>query len=149
MADVFRTIIVAVSGTESSLAAASLALRLAKLHGAQVVMVGVVDEGQAQEIARVMGRTEAQVLAELEKSARGNLRHVELMARQEGVEVETVLRRGAPHLEIVGEADDRRADLIVVGSTHVVGPRVMAIGRVVERVLEHSASPVLVVRHTA
>lgn len=147
MADVFQTIVVAVSGTEISQAAAVMSLCLARIHGARVVMVNVMDTGLAEEIARVMGRPEGQVVAEMERSGHAILRHAEVMARREGVAVETVIRRGTPQLEIVAEAENRSADLIVVGSTHVEALRWLAIGRVVERVIEHAGCPVLVVWH--
>ena len=149
MSDIFQCIVVALSGTESSQAAAGLALRIARLHDARVVMVNVVDTGLAEEIARLMGRPEEQVLSEMELSGRNILRHGEVMARQEGIAVETVVRRGTPYLEIVTEAEERGADLVVLGSTHAAGLRRLAIGRVVERVIEHSDCPVLVVRRRA
>ncbi|MGI5835095.1 MAG: universal stress protein [Chloroflexota bacterium] len=149
MNGVFSKIVVAMSGTESSEAAAVMGLRLSKVHGAKVMLVNVVDLALAAEIARVMGRPQDQVLADMEKSGRGILRHGEVLGNQEGVLVSTALRRGSPHLEIVDEAESWGADLIIIGSTHVAGPRPLAIGRVVERVIEHSACPVLVVRRRA
>lgn len=149
MGEVFNRIVVAMSGTESSEAAALMALRLSRVHGAQVTLVNVVDIALAEEIARVMGQPQDQVVLDMERSGQAILRHGEVLGRQQGVPVRTILRRGSPHLEIVAEAEDWGADLIIIGSTHVVGPRPLAIGRVVERVIEHSASPVLVVRRRA
>ena len=146
---VFSRIVVAMSGTESSEAAAVMALRISKVHGAQVMLVNVVDVGLAEEIARVMGRPQDQVLEDMERSGRAILRHGKVLGDHEGVNVSTALRRGSPYLEIVDEAESWGADLIIIGSTHVSGPRPRAIGRVVERVIEHSACPVLVVRRRA
>ncbi len=148
MSEIFQRILAAVSGTESSLAAAEMALRLARVHGAQLAVVTVVDTAFGQEMARLLRQTEQEVLAKLEASGRGYLRHCEVMGRREGISVETVVRRGVPYLEIAAEAEARQADLVVLGSTHVAGPRRLAIGRVVERVIEHVECPVLVVRHS-
>lgn len=147
MSEIFNRILVAMSGTESSQAAAELALRLASFHGAQAVLVTVVDTGLAQEIARVLGRSEEEVLAEMEVGSHGILHHGQVMAHRLGLTVETVIRKGTPYLEIVAEAEARQADLVVVGSSLGEGARRLAIGRVVERVIEHAGCPVLVVRH--
>ncbi|MHB0868293.1 MAG: universal stress protein [Chloroflexota bacterium] len=148
MDGIFNRILVALSGTPSSQAAAELALRMAQLHGSQVILVTVLDTGLAHEISRVLGRPEEEVLAEMETSSQGNLHYGQVMARRVGVPVETALRRGNPYLEIVAEAEERNVDLVVVGSSsHVGGARRLAIGRVVERVIENSDCPVLVVRH--
>lgn len=149
MSEIFDRILVALSGTESSQAAAALAFRLAQFHGAHVVVVNVVDTGLAQEIARVLGRPENEVLAEMEATSRSYLHHGELLARRAGVSAETVVRRGVPHLEIIAQAEASQADLVVLGSTHLEGPRRLAIGRVVERVMEHADRPVLVVPRRA
>ncbi|MGE5618048.1 MAG: universal stress protein [Sphingomonadaceae bacterium] len=150
MNGIFHRILVAMSGTPSSEAAADLALRMAQTHGAQVVMVTVVDTGLAQEISRVLGRPGEEVLGEMQRSHQAILHEGQLMARRMGISVETVLRRGSPHLEIVAEAAARQVDLLVLGSSsHVGGARRLAIGRVVERVIENADCPVLVVRHRA
>ena len=62
---------------------------------------------------------------------------------------ETVVLVGKPHDKIVELADDRKVDLIVVG-THghgFVGHVLM--GSTTERILHHAPCPVLVVRSTA
>lgn len=147
MSEIFERILVALSGTESSQAAAALAFKMARLHGAEVAIVSVVDTGLAADMARVLRRPEEEVLDEMEVNVLNYLRHGETMGRKEGVPVETLVRRGAPYIEIASEAESRNADLVVLGSTHVEGVRRLAIGRVVERVIEHVACPVLVVRH--
>lgn len=147
MGEIFERILVGVSGTESSRAAVEMAARLARLHRAQIVLVSVVDTGLSSEIARALGRSESDVLADMEANSRKYLRDAEIVARRLGVSTEAVLRRGTPYLEIADEAEVRRADLVVLGSTHVEGPHRLAIGRVLERVIEHVDCPVLVVRH--
>ena len=64
-----------------------------------------------------------------------------------GLSVGDDVRRGDPFEEIVGQARDRRTDLIVMGH---VGRRPRAkvlLGSVAERVLEFAPCPVMVVKH--
>mgnify|MGYP005866016711 CR=1 FL=1 len=147
MSDIFNKMLVAMSGTESSEAAAELGIKLAKAHQAQLSLVYVVDTGLVAEMARLMGRPEEQLMADMESNGLAVLRRGEHLAKQSGIHALSVLRRGSPPLEIVAEAASRRADLILLGSTYLVGPHPPSLGRVVERVIEHSDCPVLVVRH--
>ena len=66
-----------------------------------------------------------------------------------GRQVETVIRQGAVHEEIVKLARERQADVIVVGM-HGHGFLVHALeGSTAERVLHGSPCPVLVVPHSS
>lgn len=75
------------------------------------------------------------------------LRHVEKMVKAEGIPVDSWLRRGVPYAEIVRQARVSRADLVVLGSTTRTGSVRLGLGRVIQKVIEHADSPVLVVRH--
>jgi nucleotide-binding universal stress UspA family protein len=147
MTDIFRRILVAVSGTPTAEAAAKLAIRLAAAHGAALRLVHVVDADLAVEIARVTQRPKDELLAQMTTTGQHALRHVERMAQQDGQMAETKLRSGVPAAELLAEANDWPADLIVLGSTSRHGPRRLAIGRVIDPVLENADCPVLVVRH--
>lgn len=147
MSDLFKRILVGVSGTPTAEAAARLAIRLAELHGADLRLVYVVDADLAAEIARVMQRPRDEVLADMATTGQHVLRHIERLAQREGRSVTTNLRQGVPAAELLAEARDWPADLIVLGSTSRHGPRRLAIGRVIEPVIENADCPVLVVRH--
>ena len=100
MSEIFKRILVGLSGSESSQAAAGLAFRLARLHGAEVVLLTVVDTGLAQKIAGALGRPLDKVLSEMEVSGRSYLKNGQMMARRMRISVEVVLR---PRLSMPGD----------------------------------------------
>ncbi len=63
-----------------------------------------------------------------------------------GRTIETRLLRGRPASAIVEEADDLRADLVVVGSRGLGRLRSMLLGSVSAEVVDHAPCPVLVAR---
>lgn len=67
-------------------------------------------------------------------------------ARDEGVDVETVMRHGVPHQEILAYADEADVDLTVVGSKHRPGEYRRLLGSVAERVARMSERPVSIVK---
>jgi nucleotide-binding universal stress UspA family protein len=59
---------------------------------------------------------------------------------------EWVLRAGTPHEQIVGAAQDEKADVIVIGTHGRTGVNRMLLGSVAERVVRLAPCPVLTVR---
>jgi nucleotide-binding universal stress UspA family protein len=65
--------------------------------------------------------------------------------RTAGVDVEPVVREGAPARVLLEEADD--ADLLVVGSRGLGGFRGLLLGSVSQQCSHHAPCPVVVVPH--
>jgi nucleotide-binding universal stress UspA family protein len=65
-----------------------------------------------------------------------------------GLMIESGVRRGDPRQEIVDEANDWRADLIVVGSQGRKGVQRWLLGSVAEHVVRHASCSVEVVRRS-
>ena len=63
-----------------------------------------------------------------------------------GLHVDTIVREGDPRAEIVDEATDWRADLIVVGSHGHTGLTRLLLGSVAQAVVTHAPCSVEVVR---
>ena len=63
-----------------------------------------------------------------------------------GVNVDSVVRIGAPATAIIDTAGAEKADLIVVGSHGESGATKLLIGSVAQKVLYWATTPVLVVR---
>jgi|SRR5690349_739668 len=63
-----------------------------------------------------------------------------------GLHIDTVVREGDPRAEIVDEATDWRADLIVVGSHGHTGLTRLLLGSVAQAVVAHAPCSVEVVR---
>ena len=106
----FETIVLATDGSEFSAAAETTALELARRCGARLLVTRVVLTNPEYE-ALVPDRVQK---AEIE--AQKQIDKVAEEARAAGVRAETVLRQGSdPYHEVVRVANDKHADVIVIG----------------------------------
>jgi len=121
----FDDILIAVDGSDRARRAAKYGVELAATYDAAVDVVtvygGDAEEGQA-------------VLDDVAEMADGA-----------GVVVETEVLSGKPATTIATRADERGADLLVVGRRGRSGIRARLLGSVTERVLRRSPAPVLTV----
>ncbi|MCL1928840.1 MAG: universal stress protein [Treponema sp.] len=114
----FSNIIVAVSGSDASILAAKYAIVMAKLYHCRLSAVYVIDTATIRQLtlSKIFIQEESQ---EYEKSLEANgeryLSFVEELARAKGVKIEREMRRGAVYTEILGAADERKSDLILLG----------------------------------
>jgi nucleotide-binding universal stress UspA family protein len=140
-----KVIVVGVDGSETSTEAARIAADMARTWRAKLYMVTVVrpPEGwwgiggappspEALSTAIVAGQQEV-------------LRDAEAEIDLSGVEYETVEELGDPSWKIIEVAEERQADVIVIGKRGAgLAERVM-LGSVADRLSHHSPVPVLVV----
>jgi nucleotide-binding universal stress UspA family protein len=87
----------------------------------------------------------ADVVGQLERSARAALEGVVSHARRPGVEIDAVLRQGAVWSEIQTVAKERKADLIVIGTHGRHGFSRAMLGSVAAKVVRTAPCPVLTV----
>jgi len=121
----FDDILIAVDGSDRARRAAKYGVELAATYDAAVDVVTVYG-GDAEE-----GRAVLDDVAEMADGA--------------GVVVETEVLSGKPATTIANRADERGADLLVVGRRGRSGIRARLLGTVTERVLRRSPAPVLTV----
>ena len=118
MKPLFSNIVVAITGSDASILAAKYAIVMAKLYRCRLSAVYVVDTATIRQLtlSKIFIQEESQ---EYEKSLETNgeryLSFVEELARAKGVKVERDIRRGAVYTEILAVADEKKADLIVLG----------------------------------
>ncbi len=146
MKDLFKQLLVPVSGSESSVVAGKLAIQLAKEHGSLLVFVHVVDVAVRDRLARLSGRTPDIVQRELEENGERYLNYMVRLAEGEGVKAEKVLRVGVTDVETIAEAETSGATLVVVGKPVYHGPRGEFFGRLARHIIERIPCPVLVVK---
>ena len=147
-------IVVGVDGSESSRRALRFALDEARLRDSAVRMVGVwhvpvaayggamvaPDPGLVKDLEPQTGRVLERLLEDVGDDAAG-------------LEVETVVREGAPVAMLLEEAQDAEreaaqdADLLVVGSRGLGGFRGLLLGSVGQQCAHHSPCPVVIVPH--
>jgi nucleotide-binding universal stress UspA family protein len=141
-----RSILVAHDFGETAQRALEFALALAGPLGARVNVLFAYD-------VLAYGFPEAPAMAidttQIERAARTALEGVVSRARQSGVTVECLLRKGPPWKEIDAAAKDTGADLIVIGTHGRHGLARALLGSVAEKVVRTAPCPVLTVHGAA
>ncbi|MDR0399931.1 MAG: universal stress protein [Treponema sp.] len=111
-------IIVGITGSDASILAAKYAIIMSKAYRCRMTAVYVVDTATIRQLtlSKIFIQEES---LDYEKSLNANgeryLSFVEELARAKGVKIEREIRRGAVYSEILAAADDKRADLIILG----------------------------------
>jgi len=143
----FRQILVPIDGSEASLLAVQMALRVVQLCPAcKMTVLYVIDRLVLNELVRFSARSDKEVEAELEEQGRRYLDLARKDAERQGVAIECQTRKGDPFEEIVAAANSLHADLIIMGHTGRRGTTRVLIGSVTQRVLDYAPCPVLVMR---
>jgi nucleotide-binding universal stress UspA family protein len=152
---VFKRILVAVDGSESSLRAAKVAVRLAKRNEAKLLVVSVI-----QRPAHPYMPTPSVVIPSVpmiglqdyytnaSKTADEWLDNVLSLARSLRVNAKKSVLKDAPSIvkSITDYAASQKIDLIIVGRKGSGGFKRLLLGSVSNGVVNHAASSVLVVR---
>jgi nucleotide-binding universal stress UspA family protein len=144
----FKRILLPTDGSELSARAVLAGVNFAREVGAQVVGVTALPDFKtfATDVEMIEA-TEDEYLATSEERGGRRLAPVTDAARAAGVECTTVIMRSdAPHQAILDTARDRGCDLIVMASHGRRGLAGVLLGSVTQKVLVHSAIPVLVYR---
>lgn len=144
----YKSILIPTDGSEFCERALKHGIGLAKLTGARVVGVTVsqpLHTAIPKEL--IPDHLLASVQGEIAKAAQEKLAVVEKAAKAAGLQVETVrASKDHPWEAIVQTAKDKGCDLIVMASHGRRGISGMVLGSETQKVLVHSAIPVLVVR---
>ena len=114
----FSNIVLAVTGSDSSILAEKYAIVMAKTYRCRLCAVYVVYTATIEQLLlnKIFIPEEAE---ESEKSLEANgeryLSFVEELGRAKGVKLEKEIRRGAVSAEILAFADEKQADVIILG----------------------------------
>ena len=114
----FSNIVVAVGGSDASILAAKYAIVMAKAYKCRLSAVYVVDTATIRQLtlSKIFIQEESQ---EYEKSLEDNgqryLSYIEELAHAKKVKIEKEVRHGAVYTEILAAADEKTADLIILG----------------------------------
>lgn len=137
-------ILVGVDGSPSSLRAGAYAGGLARRQRARLVVVFV---RPVASLATAMPGAGAAVAASqgeaFDETSDDLRRQVEVQARERGIAVTFVARRGDPFSELRRAADEVRAEAVVVGASAKAGHRL--VGSVAVRLVRAGTWPVTVV----
>ena len=146
----FGSIVVGTDGSDTAKEAVRQAVELAKSVGAELLLVSAY-----QPIARVnVNRESREAPADVQwmVSAREDvatiLSQAAATAQAAGVGAQTFERQGDPADAILDVAEERDADLIVVGNKGMTGAKRFLLGSVPNKVSHHAPSSVLIIRTT-
>lgn len=139
-----QKILIPTDGSDYSVRAAEYGIGIAKMLGAQVTVVYVIDEVVLDQIAKVTDRDSVE--RELKEDGQRYVNYVVSIAEKQGVKASSLLAKGRPFEQIVHLARGLNIDLIVMGTYGRRGAERILIGSVAERVIEYTSCPVLVIK---
>ncbi len=140
----YRSIVIATDGSENSERAISYGIEIAKMSGATVHAIYVVDTSSFSSIPMDAGWEAMYEI--LKKEGEKAVSDVKENGEAAGVEVKEILGEGHPSNEIIDFAENNNADLIVMGTHGKSGIDRFLLGSVAEKVVRNSKIPVMVVR---
>jgi len=137
-----KKILIATDGSEYTKEAVSQGLHLAKVLGAEVTALYVID--QTSFVSFPIDSSIVSVYSLLENEGKRAVEEVKKDGEQLGVNVTTVVAEGSPTRKIVEMA--AKMDLVVIGTLGRSALSKLFMGSVAERVTRYAPCPVLVVR---
>jgi nucleotide-binding universal stress UspA family protein len=147
---IWKTILVPHDFSSSANHAAALARDEAKLHGAKIVLLHVIDlPHQIQPDTTIVaepGGAPVSVKDYAIGNAETHLKDLAQRLGKDGVATSTFIRVGNPVDEILRFVDDQKVDLVAMGTHGRAGLAHLLLGSVAERVVRACKVPVLTIR---
>ena len=148
---IWKTLLVPHDFSSSANHAAAIARDEAKLHGARLLLLHVIDLPTAikPDTVIVPDATGAPINVReyAVSSAEAHLQDIAARLAKDGVTATCAVVLGSPVDEINRAIDEQHADLVVMGTHGRAGFRHLVAGSVAERVVRSSKVPVLTIRH--
>ena len=143
----FKHIVFATDGSPSAAKASQTAIDLARVHGAKLTVVFVIDPYPYMSLGEGTGDAFRAYMDAAYAASAKVTEELEEKARQAGVALEKNVVEGDDVASaIVMVADQQGCDLVVVGSHGRTGIQKFILGSVASKVLTLSKVPVLIVR---
>ena len=147
----WKTILVPHDFSASANHATAIARDEAKLHGAKVVLLHVIDlPTQLQPDTVIVPSSTGAPLSVKEyalSSADAHLTDIAQRLAKDNLKATPFVRIGNPVDEITKFIDEEKVDLVIMGTHGRTGLKHLLVGSVAERVVRTSPVPVLTVRH--
>jgi nucleotide-binding universal stress UspA family protein len=147
---VFQSIVVGTDGSSTAGEAVREAIELAKELGATVELVSAYEPVSNQRLREEARQVppDMQWMVNPREDVDATLREAAEQARDAGVNVNTYAREGDPADAILDVAEERGADLIVVGNKGMTGAKRFLLGSVPNKISHHAPCSVLIIRTT-
>lgn len=142
-----KKIMIATDGSEPGRQAGEVGINLAKLAGAEVTAIYVVDLARLTQLPgyiTVPGIKDS-LLELMGKEGEKATTEIEDMAKKAGVTCHKLVVGGDPAEELLRASKESGMDLLVMGSIGRTGISKILLGSVAEKVVRHAEVPVLLV----
>jgi nucleotide-binding universal stress UspA family protein len=146
----FQAIVVGTDGSETAGEAVRGAIELAKAIGATIELVCAYEPVSGQRLREESRQApeDLQWMVNPREDVDATLRDAAERIAAAGVQVNTYAREGDPADAILDVAEERGADLIVVGNKGMTGAKRFLLGSVPNKVSHHAPCSVLIIRTT-
>jgi nucleotide-binding universal stress UspA family protein len=144
------SIVLGTDGSETAKKAVREATELAKLLGATIDLVSAYEPVPSQRLRAEQRDAPDDVswMVNAREDVEATLKEAAEEVKAAGVTVETFAREGDPADAILDVAEERGADLIVVGNRGMTGAKRFLLGSVPNKVSHHAPCSVLIIRTT-
>ena len=144
----FSEIVVGTDGSDTATKAVSQAVELAHSVGARLELVSAYEPVPAQRLReeRRDAPEDLQWAISPREDVDATLEAAAAVAREAGVAVDVYPRQGDPADAILDVAEEREADLVVVGNKGMTGAKRFLLGSVPNKVSHHAPCSVLIIR---
>jgi nucleotide-binding universal stress UspA family protein len=145
-----RSIVVGTDGSETARKAVHEAVELAKALGAKLDIVSAYEPVSGQRLREEARQApeDLQWSINPREDVEGTLAEAAGEHEGAGVDITTSAREGDPADAILDVAEERGADLIVVGNKGMTGAKRFLLGSVPNKVSHHAPCSVLIIRTT-
>ena len=148
MSNLYKKILIATDGSEYIKKVVTHAIELAKLSGAGLyavyVMDIIIDYGPKSYLSTDISTEGLENF--LRNEGEEATKYIEEQAGEEGLSVEKWILKGHPAEEILKFADEQSVDMIVMGTLGRSGIEKFVLGSVADKVIRNSRIPVVTVR---
>lgn len=136
-----KKILLPIDGSKTANNARKFAIDTAKLTGAKVIVLSVVED----TIHTALGGIENQIRSEMKQKAKKIAEATQEKIEKEGIKAESCVASGKPSKEIVKLAKKEKVNHIVMGSQGLSGIARWVIGSVADGVIRQTTCPVTLV----
>jgi nucleotide-binding universal stress UspA family protein len=144
----FRSIVVGTDGSDTATQAVRQAVDLARAVGATLELVSAYEPVPAQRLREERRETpeDLQWAINPREDVDATLEAAAAIAREAGVPVNAYPRQGDAADAILDVAEEKEADLIMVGNKGMTGAKRFLLGSVPNKVSHHAPCSVLIIR---
>lgn len=141
-----KTILFPTDFSQGARAALDYALSLAQDYKAKLILLYVIQDISIAEWYIPSSISAADLVEDMQKSAEKEMEKWRTEAANRVPNVEKMVVRGVPFVEIIKVAKEQEADMIVIGTHGRTGIDHMLFGSTAEKVVRKAPCPVLTVR---